>query len=207
MLFASDCLMLLAQRTGVDTLVDGMSTGFRGRHYEIATIDMVKIMLWLILALALVVIGCGLIRRIYDRICNTSAWLFWRLCRAHHLCFRDRRLLLKVARSQRLALAAELFVDPERLEAARLQPLSQAESARLVALYQQFFADSIAEEQASGDSNPASATVSPEACQQQPPEQSGEIEHAREAETPADPLPIITTDAWTGQPDAQLERL
>lgn len=51
---------------------------------------------------------------------NSSSKLFRELCRAHRVPRTDRRLLKKLAAAQGVENAAELFIEPEHFEAAKL---------------------------------------------------------------------------------------
>jgi len=71
----------------------------------------------------------------------SAATLFLSLCRAHRVGWSQRWLLWRVARAQQLREPARLFLEPERLDAARLGPALQTYAAALDGLRQRFFAE------------------------------------------------------------------
>ena len=65
--------------------------------------------------------------------------LFHELCRAHKICWADRKLLRQLARWHQLPHAAQLFVAPERFDPAKLSPAFGRRAARLAALRGRLF--------------------------------------------------------------------
>ncbi|MDP6469066.1 MAG: hypothetical protein QF918_15060 [Pirellulaceae bacterium] len=65
--------------------------------------------------------------------------LFRELCRAHRLCWPDRRLLIVVARQQGVVVPARLFVEPERFEPERLEGLRKRQRLRAAKLHETLF--------------------------------------------------------------------
>lgn len=84
---------------------------------------------------------------------RNSPWrLFWELCQAHCLPWRDRWTLWQVSRHQRLADPARVFLEPQRLEPANLSPALRRRSAQVASLRARLFAG-VSE---CGDSSPLS---------------------------------------------------
>jgi hypothetical protein len=71
--------------------------------------------------------------------------LFQELCRAHKLDLPARRLLLRLARSQRVAQPARLFLEPERFLADRLGGALRARRTEIEALRERLFGEPAAE--------------------------------------------------------------
>lgn len=71
---------------------------------------------------------------------NSPRRLFGELCRVHSLKFKDRWLLRRVARWQRLSQPAKLFLEPERFDTANLSIRLRSKHARLEKLREQLFA-------------------------------------------------------------------
>ncbi|MCG8584746.1 MAG: hypothetical protein MI757_08555 [Pirellulales bacterium] len=71
---------------------------------------------------------------------NSPRRLFGELCRVHGLTLKDRWLLWRVARWQRLSHPAKLFLEPERFDAANLSTRLRANQARLTQLRERLFA-------------------------------------------------------------------
>ena len=72
---------------------------------------------------------------------NNPRKLFRELCKAHGLKFFQRRLLKQVARWQRLARPAKLFLEPERLEPRNLSPRLRARQDELAVIGKKLFAE------------------------------------------------------------------
>jgi hypothetical protein len=94
---------------------------------------------------AALALGVWLLARLLER-CDgrrptDSRWmLFVRLCGAHGLRWRERWLLWRIAREQRLDEPAWLFLDPRRLEAAAGGPFQGRSASQLEALRRRLFA-------------------------------------------------------------------
>jgi hypothetical protein len=72
---------------------------------------------------------------------NNPRALFRKLCRAHGLGFRDRRLLAQLARHHRLDHPARLFIESARFESAALSPRLCQHVERVSALKEMLFAE------------------------------------------------------------------
>ena len=70
---------------------------------------------------------------------NSAPKLFRELCRAHRLPRADRRLLKKLAAARGIENAAELYVEPEHLEAAKLPPTLKSSAQDLRELRHRLF--------------------------------------------------------------------
>ena len=126
--------ILLAQRSHMDSL------GNSFRSHGNAPSDVVLGLL----ILAALVLGIWALARLLAirerrRSFDSPRRLFLSLCRAHQLSWRDRWLLWRVAKVQKLKDPARLFLEPERFEAARLGPALTAKTPRLAALREQLF--------------------------------------------------------------------
>ena len=71
---------------------------------------------------------------------NSPRKLFRELCAAHGLDRKDRKLLLKVTRWQRMTNPGRLFVEPVRFESVNLSPSLCKQHERLTALRNRLFA-------------------------------------------------------------------
>lgn len=99
-----------------------------------------------LLVLSGIVLGFWLLSRLKDRQesfrrVNSPRKLFRELCKAHGLKFFQRRLLKQVARWQRLARPAKLFLEPERLETRNLSSRLRARQVALAAISKKLFAE------------------------------------------------------------------
>lgn len=70
---------------------------------------------------------------------NSAPKLFRELCRAHRLQMGDRRLLKKLAAARGIENAAELFVEPEHFEAAKLPQTLKSSAQELRELRHRLF--------------------------------------------------------------------
>ena len=70
---------------------------------------------------------------------NCPRALFAQLCRAHGFGWFARRLLLQLARHQRLTSPAQLFVEPEHFETDRLNDALRARMNELLVLRDKMF--------------------------------------------------------------------
>ena len=120
-----------------------MNRGFKDKAAQFDALDL-SVFLAIVVAL---LVAVWLTSRIVDRIqrkCpyRSPLWLFLGLCRAHRLSWREGRLLWQVARAQRLESAARLFLEPERLDAAKRLPALTSRTAELESLGRRLFAES-----------------------------------------------------------------
>jgi hypothetical protein len=70
---------------------------------------------------------------------NSPAHLLQALCTRHGLARPDQRLLVNLAREQRLEHPAQLFVDPRLWEPSRLGPLGKRYAAQLGRMRERIF--------------------------------------------------------------------
>ncbi|MBX3412311.1 MAG: hypothetical protein KF708_06295 [Pirellulales bacterium] len=93
---------------------------------------------------------------------NNPRALFRALCRAHGLDHASRRLLDQLARQQRLADPARLFLEPERFEAASLGPALKSQQGRYASLRDRLFAEPgvVSRETTNERRRPSSGTTS-----------------------------------------------
>lgn len=75
--------------------------------------------------------------------CNSPLRLFWSLCQAHGLLWRDRWLLWQLGRRQKVANPARLFVEPEHFDSARSRSLPDRYRANLERLQERLFAEGV----------------------------------------------------------------
>lgn len=119
-----------------------MGSGFRGARTRFDSGDVVTGLL----ILAGVIVGLFILSRLLSRqdrqrVCNSPRALFRSLCKAHSLDRRSRRLLSRVARWQRLAHPARLFLEPNRFDGSNLSPELGPKRAALAGLRERIFAD------------------------------------------------------------------
>jgi hypothetical protein len=118
-----------------------MSSGFRGSRARFDSGDVVTGLLLLAgVALGVFVLSRLLSRQERQRAYNRPRALFRSLCKAHGLDRSSRQLLRQVARWQRLAQPARLFLEPNRFEPAALSPRLRAKGALLARLRDRIFA-------------------------------------------------------------------
>ncbi len=133
-------LWLLAQQSRVDVAVGNMGSGIRERNTQINTEQTVKILLAVAVAFVVLWAAGRLWHFFGGRLRKTRLWLFFRLCRAHRLRWRDHWLLWQVAQEYGLHDPAMVFVQPDLLATATLPGADPAIAARLAELHTQFFA-------------------------------------------------------------------
>jgi len=75
------------------------------------------------------------------RRCNSPKRLFWSLCRAHDLSWRDRWILWRLSRYQELDDPARLFLEPHRFDSPNLSFALQRHPARIASLRERLFAN------------------------------------------------------------------
>jgi hypothetical protein len=111
--------------------------------------------------------------------------LFLELCRAHHLNWPQRRLLLQLVESQKLADPAAVFLDPACFEVGRLTVDIRPHAAELRQLSERLFAEAI-------KTKAATASVFRDA--EQP-----------TAELPRSPIPpTLELPQWTGSAETEV---
>jgi hypothetical protein len=101
---------------------------------------------WTILAGLSVVLALVLLishwisrRRQKEFWCDSSSQLFRQLCRAHRLDRANRRLLQKLAASRGVESAADLFVEPDNFDAAKLPSALNSSANELRQLRHELF--------------------------------------------------------------------
>lgn len=130
---------MLANR---DPRLDGIASGFRQRQAANGP----GAMLGLLLFFAGLVIVFWLVARTSDRYerprATNSPWrLFFSLAKVHRLRWSEIWILWTVARRQRLADPARLFLEPERLSQAQQGAASSSRSQTLHSLSKRLFAE------------------------------------------------------------------
>lgn len=130
---------LFAQRTRLDDLMENMSGGFRDHGPRINPQHFTYHALIAVAALAAVIVVLRLVSTARRRYRASPQWLFRRLCSAHHLTWRDARLLQNVARQQKVTDPSLMFIEPQRLDPANLPTRMLAWGARLTELRQRLF--------------------------------------------------------------------
>lgn len=100
----------------------------------------------LVISLVVVAVVVGIVwllaRQLYGkerRVYNRPRSLFRELCRAHGLDSAGRRLLVELAKDQGVSQRAQLFLAPERFEAARLGPKLAPRENEIRALAERLF--------------------------------------------------------------------
>ena len=122
-------------------------------------------------------------RRDGRRPTDSSLSLFFTLCRAHRLRLSEWWLLWRVARDQKLKEPARLFLEPERLNPAHVNPVLRLRSAQLEALGARLFAGLSDEETPTPDRAP------------------GDADGRMQAGGAGDPSPPIVPSAPGSEPD------
>lgn len=117
-----------------------LTRSFRGQY--VAPRSSAYVYETILLAIALIVaaaVAFVVWRQLRDRREMTNS-LFDGLCGAHELTRRERRLLDRLARCQRLAEPARLFLEPERWDPNHLPGELAAEAETLALLKTRLFA-------------------------------------------------------------------
>ena len=105
--------LLFAQRSRLD----GIANNFRGRAAGIDRSDIANgVLVLAIIVLVVWLLSYMLSTQERRKPFSSPLMLFLSLCRAHRLNWRERWLLWRVARSQRLRDAARIFIEPARFE-------------------------------------------------------------------------------------------
>jgi len=122
--------------------LDNLSSGFRGRRAHIEPKDYVTGVL-LLTAIVLVVWLLSYMMTLQERrqTYKSPGRLFLSLCRAHRLRWAQRWLLWRAARAQRLRNPAQMFLEPERFEPAKLGPSLRARQDEFQQLRNKLFLD------------------------------------------------------------------
>ncbi len=169
--------ILLAQ----ENRLDSMSRRFRSHRTRIDGGDVV-IGLLVLAGIVAVVWLLSYVMKLQDKGRGFSSpfGLFLNLCKAHGLPWRQRWLLWRLARSQRLRDPARLFLEQERYEPAHLPPSLRTRAAELKRLSERlFFQPEEEEDDHEGDgSDPA------------------EVEQASTPLPPAGPAPTLDIPPW-----------
>ncbi len=122
---------LLAEVLTPGDVFDALGSGFRGDRARFDTSEQLQ----LLGLLVVVVVGGWVLSRLLARQetlrrTNSPRGLFQELCQAHHLGWRDRLLLSRLAQARGATQAAEVFVRPA-LFAGDLPASLQRHRARL----------------------------------------------------------------------------
>jgi hypothetical protein len=134
---STGCWLLWAQ-----TPFESMGRHFRGETAKLYVDDLVIAAL----VIAGVVVAACILTWLFsgsERVhrINSPRALFRKLCRAHGLGFRDRRLLAQLARYHRLDHPARLFIESGRFEPDALSPRLRRHADSLGALRETLFAE------------------------------------------------------------------
>ena len=117
-----------------------MGSGLRGTRARFDSGDVVTGLLILgSVILGMVLLSRYLARTDRGRVYNSPRALFRSLCKAHGLDRGSRRLLWQVARCQKLAHPACLFLEPNRFAAANLSPQLRQQAETLKRLETRLF--------------------------------------------------------------------
>jgi hypothetical protein len=119
----------------------GISDEFQGRRLN--AFD-VLLGIAVLLGVAAIAWGVAYLRRTRegDRDFRSPRRLFFALCRAHGLRWREQWWLWRLARFQQLGEPARLFLEAERFDPPRLSPALRAREQDLAQLRQRLFAES-----------------------------------------------------------------
>jgi hypothetical protein len=138
-------LLFAAEPSRSDTVLNGLRGGFQGHGMEprdivvgVAVLVAIIATVWLVAYL--------LTRRDRNRSYDSPYWLFFSLCHAHHLRWIECWWLWRLARCQRLSTPALLFLEPDRLQQARLTPALWTKAALFQRLHDSLFAGLVDEE-------------------------------------------------------------
>ena len=112
-------------------MVDTQGAGLRDHGAPFSTVSMVFAGLFAVVLLLVVAVTLRMALVAWRRWQSGPTWLFWTLCRAHHLGWGDRWLLWRLVRATELADPARLFVEPGRFEASALPGAVRSQAARL----------------------------------------------------------------------------
>lgn len=104
-----------------------------------------------LLIVASVVVAVWILSKVLERYggrrpIDSSTLLFLSLCRAHRLRWSERWLLWRIARDQRLKDPARLFLEPERLDPAKMPSALRHRGAELGAILGRLFSGLPAED-------------------------------------------------------------
>jgi hypothetical protein len=123
-----------------DRFSQGLSDEFRHRQLTLAHVLLgAAVLLGVIIAAS--AISSVLKSRDPYRIVNSPLRLFWELCRAHKLRWRECWWLWRLARAERLRDPARLFLEPERFDPAQLGPALARRQRELTSIRNRLFAD------------------------------------------------------------------
>jgi hypothetical protein len=118
----------------------GFSEGFRSRSVDDNAFEVFLVAGGLVFA-CIVLLLVGRYARRFENLksYDSPPELFRELCRAHGLNWSNRRLLKRLATEWELPSAAQLFVDPERFNTARLPASWREQADRLESLRERLF--------------------------------------------------------------------
>ncbi|NQT40711.1 MAG: hypothetical protein HQ581_24670 [Planctomycetes bacterium] len=120
---------------------EGFSSAFRGDNGRGTTGYVLAVFIIIFGVIALMMVLFQALKSDKPAHMRDEPWrLFFRLCRAHRLRWIDWWLLFQVARYHRLRDPACLFLQPQRLDPANLDPQLRTKAARLLRLREQLFA-------------------------------------------------------------------
>ncbi len=123
------------------TRLKSLGSGMRRRATGMDSMDVVigfAIVAGVVIAISLVYYFFN--RGDRSRRCNSPKELFRSLCQGHELDRASRKLLKNLARYQRLAQPARLFLEPERFDEVNLSPQLRAQAAAVGELQAKLFA-------------------------------------------------------------------
>jgi len=149
--------LLLAQ----DNRLESLSRGFRDRKLDFDSSNAIRVVLILVASAFVAWLISYFFTGDRRRRCNSPWRLFFTLCRAHRLRWRESWLLWRVARSQRLADPACLFLEPKRLAVENLTPALRPRAETLSLLRQRLFAGQKPEQSAQREDQEASKQAGP----------------------------------------------
>ena len=117
-----------------------MGSGLRGTRARFDAGDVVTGLLIVAgIVLAMIFLSRYLAKHDRGRVYYNPKALFRSLCKAHGLDRRSRRFLWQVARWQRLAHPARLFLEPNRFDVANLSPQLRRQTEMLERLQATLF--------------------------------------------------------------------
>lgn len=178
-------VVLVAQRSGVNELVNTVGADFRDRQVRYSTTHVLLGMLAVLVLFVVMVLGARGLEAVRRHLRGSRRWLFWRLCRAHRLGFGDGHLLWRLARLRRLDEPARVFVEPEQFDPATLPSAIQGRVGRLMELQNHLFAAS--EERQRPSALTADGPTKESLC---PPQKA--------ADAPASPALVFDSATWQG---------
>ena len=121
-----------------------MGSGFRGRRARLDSSDLITgLVIFAGIVVAVILLSRFMARQDGRKHYNSPRALFRSLAKAHGLDWASRRLLRQVARWQRLAHPARLFLEPSRYDPVNLSPQLRERLGEIHALRDRIFAATI----------------------------------------------------------------